>query len=242
MNKLIRTYWTATILNILLLSLLYICLPELRPSLRDENKFLENLTAIFYFDSLIISTFFLMRLKPFFWGYIAIPIISLIGFLDEISFGYALLKFKMPKIYGVPIDGVHDILAVSKRMVIQSRSSIEAYLEQNYYDWMVLSLKILGLIIVSTIVFIVVKNKRYLGEKILYIIKNFSPAFFVFMALLYAIMSQIIDEFLAHQFGVDYFLEELLELNASLSFLFASLALRYADNHKIKAKKRAYKL
>jgi len=219
MSKLIRTYWMATIINIILLSLLYVCFPDLRPSLRYENQFLENLTAIFYLQSLIVSTLFLIRLKSYFWGYLAIPLISLINFLDEISLYSGILKAQVPKVYGVP---------VGKRMVIRGLSLMMTSLEQNDYAWIAILLNIFASITIFILIYLLAKNNRCLLEYISNIVNKYLPLRFLFFGLLCGVVAQIIDGLIVDRFGVDYFIEELLEMNASLSFLFASFALKYS--------------
>ena len=40
------------------------------------------------------------------------PLVGLIGFLEETSFGHSFLYYEVPEIQGVKIDALHDFLTI----------------------------------------------------------------------------------------------------------------------------------
>ena len=98
--------------------LVFIWLPSARKILIRENNILELTTAIFY----VVACFLALSL----WRNspkgknrnltLAIGLLSLFGFLEEVSYGIFAIRnlyaFDVPKIYGEHIDALHDFINV----------------------------------------------------------------------------------------------------------------------------------
>ena len=92
--------------------------PEWFNDLAKEDQLLENLTTGLLAGTVCLGLW-LQRCqrthKPAIRGFTTI---ALLGFLDEISFGERLFNLKMPKAGGTQIDGLHDLLNMTKKIVI----------------------------------------------------------------------------------------------------------------------------
>ena len=99
----------------------------------------------------------------------------------------------------------------------------------NLYSLLILLLQISLFSLFFFFVFLVIKHYKYILSKINNVLQEFPSFIFFLIAVFCDWISLIIDEFLAHQFGCQFlvFLEELFEINISLSFLFFSLGIKY---------------
>jgi hypothetical protein len=91
-----------------------------RSFLFDEDRLVETLSAAMFLCAGIYATRLwwmasespsLDRLALAF-----IAALSLVGFLDEISFGERIIHFDVYKIVGIRIDGVHDLIEVANEL------------------------------------------------------------------------------------------------------------------------------
>ena len=107
-------FWSITLLSFFLASSIYLWVPWLRKPLIRENNLLELLTAALFFLVVILGVKRLVKLKGTHNGkmYWIIPIVGLIGVLEETSFGHSFLYYEVPVINGVKIDALHDFLKV----------------------------------------------------------------------------------------------------------------------------------
>jgi hypothetical protein len=233
--KLIRVHTLATILNVLVFSSIYIFVPQLRNSLLKENQFLENLTAVLFFGSFVAGLILLKRSKGkrHSRAYLAIPLMGLFCFLEEID--YAQRIFQITKIrfhvhtptesHFIGIDNVHDFLG---------------FLPVFYrvYGAYFLYPLLIALCILILSVILLIRRYRY---KIPEIIKTHPPLRFALIFVGFTLIALLMD--LLHKpvanFSVQVgimrrvghailhwkFLEELFEMNAALSLLFASFSL-----------------
>lgn len=104
-------------------TLVYVFLPGSRELITLEDSLVENCSAL-----LFISTFFLSSLKALSRKgrnsklYI-LSCVSLLGFLDEVSFGERLFSLSMPTLSGKKIDAIHDLADVAKNYILRYASS-----------------------------------------------------------------------------------------------------------------------
>ena len=110
----LRFYCTATIVNIIVFSALYVFLPDIREGWIQEGSLLENLTALLAFISFLVGLFFVFKIKDKTHQkiYIALPILGLIVFLDEVSFGEGIFEFNFLTIGDMEIDALHDFISL----------------------------------------------------------------------------------------------------------------------------------
>ena len=217
-----QVYTAITVSNILICSALFIIFPDLKSIFIHEDNFVENLSAILFFLSFFAGLIALIGFKkphhhP---GYIAIPILGLIGFLDEISFGERLFRLEVPEVYGAKVASFHDAIDSIDHVLYRS---------VKYGDYWLLFLM---LAILTAALFVVVKllrrYKRYLRfDKILDLSKRHPPFRFLLISLGFILIAMMIDFDIIgdHKAEPLMFVEEMFEMNAALTFLFGSLAM-----------------
>ena len=221
--KLVRVYLTVTALHLLIFSLVYIFIPGARSVFVNEDQFLENLTAIYYFDTFLLglTLWFKSQAKNGNKGYVAIPRIGLFCFLDEMSFGGRIFGFQSQVIYGKKIDGLHDLIDLAYNVLFKRIPALH-YL--NSPKIFLCGIFVLAVIVISLVIR---RDRKYFISRILGLTRSFSPFFFLPFFVGCLVVSELIDleihSFLQHRFF--FFVEELFEMNAALSLLFASLAI-----------------
>lgn len=215
-----RLYPLVTIVNIVIFSLLYIFIPGLRDSLTKEDQFMEHLTSILFLNAFLLSAFFVTKLKgkPSQALYLIIPIVSLIFFLDETSFGERIFHFTPPVIMGVRVDALHDFIQIAYLMILSLPKS-----------YLLLLLPIFVLAIGTIVLIMLLKYKRYLKvryvKQLSNLLSNYPPFNYLLVTVVFVSVAMIVDlDMINNKFL--FFLEELLEMNAGLSLVFASFALR----------------
>lgn len=220
-----RFYTVFTLLNIIGFSLLYIFIPGLRGSFIQEDKLMENLTSILFFNSFLLGVIFIGRLKKYSLPkiYFIIPLTGLLCFLDEISFGLRLFNSKPLTIGGEEVDGMHDLLEILYLTIRRMPK------RDNYFLFAFI------LLTFGVVIFTCIKYRHYLQPR--YVRKVFNNLFknsfskypsLKFLALGggFVAMSSLIDLYIiipSHEFV--FFLEELFEMNAALSLLFACFSI-----------------
>lgn len=88
-----------------------------RTFIAAEDGILENLTVslflfTFLFSLVLLATRQVNGSLNRRWLYLLLAI-GLLGFLEEISYGERLFDLKMPVVYGVKIDALHDLIDVA---------------------------------------------------------------------------------------------------------------------------------
>lgn len=228
--KLTRLYLAVIILHLVLFSLVYILVPESRASFTEEDKFLENLTAIYYFESFWLNLFFwLLSTAGYKKIYMAISLIALACFLSELSFGERIFNLKMPSVLGYQIDALHDFIDLGYEILF--------YRLMPKIRRMSINLKVLMMVFVLGVaIFIILKlwkHRKYFISRSLALTKS-QPAFlFLPFFIVSFIASLAVDlNILGEKQHFFLFLEEFCEMNAALILLFASFAIR-DQNYKI---------
>ncbi|UCG34723.1 MAG: hypothetical protein JSW17_04315 [Candidatus Omnitrophota bacterium] len=117
--KLVRLYTLVAAVNVFIFSMLYIFVPQSERLFRGEDVVMENISAVLFFIGFLLSLFFVLKTKErkYRKAYFAIPIICLIGFLDEISFGARIINFTTPTFYGAEIERTHDSVDIMFRVL-----------------------------------------------------------------------------------------------------------------------------
>ena len=209
--KLTRLYCTSVVINVLLFVVLYIFLPNYRNTLVTEDGFLENLTAFFFGSSFLVGLRLVWRLKnqPHQKIYFGLPILGLLGFLDEISFGLYMFEREVPTVNEVPVDALHDVLDIIFRISIETMNPLFVHV----------SILLAG----YGLIFIVLKVHK--------VYDRYPPFEFVAVAVIFLCIAAIIDlEIVRYHFL--FFLEELFEMNAALALVFACLATQHLEKPK----------
>lgn len=177
---------------------------QLAWELSREDRLFENLSVLLYLAAIIISFYFvnIIKAKKI---YLLIPLVSLLGILDELSWGEKTFNLDMPVLYYLEIDALHDFLEV-----------IYYFLQNNYANWQIFPITFLIIAVIISIIFI---------KEIMSFFKNHKPLIFIFIALLILLIAQIIDITGLSRF--QFYLEEILENDGALLFIWASLLLKY---------------
>ncbi|WP_036911425.1 hypothetical protein [Prochlorococcus sp. MIT 0701] len=213
-KNIVKLYFTSVIASFALFLVAVYLNPSNTDFIHKEDGLLENLSAGICFATFIFGIVLILRNCRYKKMLAGISFVSLLGFLDKISFGGRIFKIKYPRIFGVNIDGIHDFLSVAKRLVKNEIIEMPGrHLTAIFITAIILSLiawTLYSLILRSTILF----NSPYL---ILF------TAFAIFV-----VISQLIDlELLFNDHNVYLItIEELFEAFAALSLLFVCLLVK----------------
>lgn len=213
MKKLFRIYAIVTILNIVILTLLYFLFPKLQYFLFAEDKLVEDLTVLFYLLSFLIGIYLIVRLKDKKHRkiYIAITFVSLIGALEELSYGQQIFKLKMPYIYDVQIDAIHDFIELGHNILIEQGNTLLYFLLSAIFCF------------ISIVVFL--KYRKYFSQ-IPDMLRKYPLFGFFLISLSFNLSAQVFDlNLVKPQLFVA--LEELFEMNGALTMLFATFSIGY---------------
>ncbi len=172
--------------------------PQLKDPLSKKDRFLEHLTSIVFFCAFVVGSFYCWRLsnRQQKLAHLAIPAIGLFGFLEEVSYGTKLLGVKSLKVTDVNIDSLHDFLSV-------------------IYEFLGTYILVLFFLIFFVLF------KKY-GGHIGRLLKRYPAYEFVAIALMFMFVAGVLFDLYIVYHPV---MEEVYELNAGISMLFASLAI-----------------
>jgi hypothetical protein len=209
--KYVKGYIAVVGISALAACCVFLWLPDYRYLLYTEDQLVENLTAGFFLISFLLSLFLFFKSKTHQKGQILISMLGLLGFLDELSYGERLFQFKMPQLYGVKIDAVHDIFYLGYDKIKGQTNSALPYV-------------LLGLgVCIATAAILVWKYRHQLKGAFSDILHEQTRILALFFAIL-AILSLVLDlGFMRH--SVRYVAEELFEMFAAIALLFCSLSL-----------------
>ncbi|MEM9117873.1 MAG: hypothetical protein AAGD09_08335 [Cyanobacteria bacterium P01_F01_bin.56] len=209
----------------LFFSALYVFLPDTRDSWIQEGSLLENLTALLAFNSFLVGLYFVLKLKNKRHQrlYIVLPILGLITFLDELSFGEDIVEFDRPTIGGMEIDSLHDFVSLFFKKFILSENRNE-----NGY---ILSLIIIIIVLaILTLLGIFYRYRKHrsnfrtdIGLK--KVGQGYPPLLFLGIAILFGLFAFTVDLRIL-QFRGAKFLEELFEMHAAFALLMACFSIK----------------
>ena len=179
--------------------------PELLNNLAEEDQLLENLTTGLLFGAVCFGLWLQVRQRAQRRAIRGFTTIALLGFLDEISFGERLFELKMPKAGGTKIDGLHDLLNMTKKIVINNAKF--------HPIATTLTLAAIATVLIATVLW----NRRSVVRFIRYLIDTNTFSTFA-MIVLAVFISQALD---LEDFGwtAAKAVEETLELIAAMGVL-----------------------
>ncbi len=232
MTRLIQIYVLATILNVAILSLLYSVIPPLRPHMIREDHFLENLTAVLFLVGFLLGLIFISRLKGTSYprAYLLIPLIALVCFLEEVSYGQRFLHLPSPRINlpgagvrGFAIDSLHDLLGLPTKL---------------YGTRFLYALAV----VFGAVVLLILRTYGIAG-----IFTNSPPVGFALVFMGFLFIGMILDirhgqvtlllvtsgaaNSIERTRDLLQFVEELSDMNAAFALVFASLSIRQSRPH-----------
>ena len=215
-----KHYVIAAAANILIFSLIYFLAPGFRASLILEDRFMENLTVILYLAGFLLGVTLALRLRTntqrMVYG--MVPLIGLIGLLDELSFGERIFNFTMPTVEGVKIDGVHDVVLLMA-VALKHPGNLFIYA----------AILVVGGIIVAWAIPMLIVNI----DRMLDMVRVYPTLRFLLLLVAYGVVAIIIDLDIAKMETLQ-FAEELAEFNGALALLFASLAIASSPGEKLR--------
>jgi len=212
--RLTRLHSLATLLNITGFTLVYYLVPRHQKRFINEDRFLENLTAVLFFCAVALGLAFLARLrdKGKRRAYSAIPLASFLCFLDELSYGERLFRIKrLPSLRGIKIDGLHDLVYIGF-MAVKEDATLA------FYAFLSLFLA-LGL-------FLIRRHRRSISERMKRLPKDYPALRFLGRAISFLFLALLLDLDIVETRLLS-FAEELIEMNIALALLFGAFAMGY---------------
>lgn len=201
--------WLATILITGACSaLIYLAFPQLRGQFVDENAAIENLTALVFGIAAIGGGIVLARADNRRQGLVYLPIVILaaLASLDEISYGETIIGYTPPTLAGYKLDAIHDLVTI---IYEQSRLS-----------------PTLGIAVGATLIIGALgvgwyarAHRRAIGA----FLQRY-PAYRYTLVAAAMILAGIVADFNIIDLNRVRFFEELLELTAGQTLIFAMIA------------------
>ena len=209
--KYVRGYLAILGITMLAAFGVYFWMPSYRSYLLKEDSLIENLSAGLYLVSFGMGLLFFLKSKMDRKALAAVSAVSLLGFLDEISFGERLFDLDMPRIYGMEIDAAHDLVCLAYRMIMRLAAAYPAYLI---------------LFLSAGIIIVTVPLLKYRSElsKIIAGIHREEPFLLALFFTILIFFSIVIDLEIVHN-KVLFMIEELFEMNAALALLMCCFSL-----------------
>ena len=198
-------YLAVSVATLLFFSSLYALFPDLRSVLIRENNLLENLTVLFFgegFLAVLIIRFVKRRLPR---GYLALGGLCLLGSLEELSYGQRVLPVTFPTL---PNGATFDSLSDLNRVVTLSFDALGLPWEP-----VVLAVATLAVLI-------------YRRTLLRFLKANLRPDrlwFYALCAAGFVAVGTLVDTYINPP-DVFVLVEELAEMAAALSLLFAAFA------------------
>jgi len=221
-KKFVGIYLLAIIANAAVFTILFLLIPSLRNTLVNEDQIIESLTAFFFFLTFILGMWFLFKIEHR-WSrviYAFIPIVGLIGFLDELSFGLRILGASKPfSIAGKKMDSVHDLIDVAW---IIGNDLVEQ-LDSTTFLLIAFTIFVI-LVIIAGVIFHYLRRIENFDSWLRY-----NVPMFIFIAGFFCafLLAELIDLSIIEGKGVIYDLvEEVSEETMAISMFFCTLHIR----------------
>lgn len=215
-----KLFCVVTLNSFLLFSFVYWLDPDAHGFLLDEHSFIENVSALLFFEGFFLGFLFLFtRRAPKI--YALLPIASFLGFMSELSLieVAAAMGRETPTVVGGSVDAPHDLFQIFFWNVLQRHLSP-------------LVVAILGVMIVAIAAYLMWRFRARIPAFLAW--WNRYPALhWLLVATVTVFFAMVVDaEILSVYFGIGregtlmYFLEELLEMQAGLTLVFGSFAIK----------------
>jgi len=188
--------------------------PAIRSFLVDEDRLVETLSVLLDLSVFVYGLALVVRSardKGIGLGWpIFLALVGLWSFLEDMSYGQRIFGFSSPRVFGVPIDGMHDFVYVGKR-----------YLDI-LIKYQARRLLILVVVLAVAAIGLLIKYRRQILALASAALGTPHYLFFAIYVLLMVPSALLdLDIFSA---PVTMLIEELLEFDASLALLFSCIA------------------
>jgi hypothetical protein len=189
---------------------LFFTRPELRGEFLYEDRLVENWSTGLFLAAFVVGLFLFLWIKNISKISLVVPILGLLGFLEEISFGERYFKLTMPIVAGVKLDSIHDLVD----LIIAGET--RSFLMEN-----LIFLAVFGLLVLAVAVGLLVRS----WEKVSLHFGSQPALIYAVLALFYVGLSQVLDlELFPSQWSRG--IEEILELNAAVALVFGAFVMR----------------
>jgi len=196
------------ILATITLCLLAVLIPSSRQYLFPENKLVEAITAGLYLIAFLTATIIAVKTKKHRITYVIIALLSVFAFLEELSYGEQAFNLKFDRVYGLDLSTAHNIIQLPYYFLKEnSEILLNTFL-------IIASIKILA-------VTLLMYSQR---TRINIFFEKIPPTRFLFIFFILAGTALVIDSGVAYHRFLPY-IEEILELNASIALLFGAIPL-----------------
>lgn len=193
----------------------YFLFPDQHGLLLLEDSLVENLGAVAFLASFVVGLLLFMKSTEYRKSIAVVSCIGLVGFLDEISFGIRFFHFENFRIYGVSIDGAHDLFYLLARLI------------DTFSLPMIAGLFLVGIVTIALFIF------RY-GKRVLAgLLNRYEKPTLIIVGLfgVQLIVAMVIDLEIVRN-DMLFVFEEQLEMNAAISLVFCSLSLYHEAGKK----------
>ena len=211
-DALIRAFTWIVLIDVVIFLLIDLCLPQLREPLSNKNQILEWVTVGIYCVGIAVGIFYCLRLssKRRRYHHLAIPMLNVLGLLEEIGYGADLFHFPVYKVFSVNIDSAHDFFSVIY--------------------------KFLGtyILVLFALIFFLCRFlfKRY-GNPLAALIRVYPAYKFAIISVAFMLTSVIFDLYIIYH----PVLEEVMEMNAAIALVFASVSIHF-EQQQLKQERR----
>jgi hypothetical protein len=209
--KCLKTFLLIVLISNFFCLFLYRFFPKVRPYIYCEDYLIEDLSALLFLFAFFIGCYsILVWRKIYNRNSLIVTILAIFGFFDELSFGERLFDIKMPNLYGIKIDGIHDFFELGFILA-----------DKNILVFAIITL--ISLLCVFTVI-VVIKKRRITPQKIYFYFKKEPTNGFLFFFGILVFFSLIVDcNIISWQNGYRVVLEEVSEMNAALALVFSNL-------------------
>lgn len=187
-------------------------LPEYRHLLVREDSLVENLSALAFLAAFVVGAVLLFRNGRRVPLLVAVTVLGLLGFLDELSFGERRFAFTMPSVGGVKLDAVHDLVELGYRAILNLAQAFPVP------------------VVVLAAAFTLALGAlaaRYRHVLVAALVGSRDRQAWMFAGMFAALLAAaIIIDLEIVDLGALYYVEELCELTAAIALLFCALCFR----------------
>jgi hypothetical protein len=202
------------LLSVLCFGLLFRLLPLYRRWFYAEDQFLENLTAGLFLITFLLSVFILVKNRGGRVTDLIIPAVSLLGFLEDMSYGERHFASIQKIVSKYNIDGLHDFFKLGVEYLQKQGMNPVFY-------------AITGILLISLSLFGVLVAWYFLKKRYETPLINLGPLIFTIICFAFILPSLVLD-FVAignPASRVIEFVEELLEWFGALALFFGGISI-----------------
>ena len=208
----LRNYVALAATIMLVLSLVFYLLPELRDQLHQEDQLVENITVFIYLIVVACALGGLFYVKGSYDKSIMLLflILGLLTSLEELSYGERYFGFNVPRILDYKMDTVHDLFFLFFKAVKD--------LDELYGAGVFLLVAVLG----GALLYLLYRIREHILPLSMRFVR-LPPFFYIFIFFTLGVTALFVDLGI-FKYDIMQVLEEGLEMNAALALVFGCVA------------------